>query len=94
MQDGARWEFIYNQINGMNEPDVCEWVKDETSEGGELAPLIEQVYEARNRLCEKTGLDPDTDPDVELLLSGLEGLSRTCGKLMYHCGYQDGVSVK
>ena len=42
-----RWEFIYNQINGMLQPDVCQWVKDETAEGGELAPLIEQIYEAR-----------------------------------------------
>ncbi|MBD5133317.1 MAG: hypothetical protein HDT38_02420 [Clostridiales bacterium] len=94
MKDGARWEFIYNQINGMNEPDVCEWAKDETSEGGEVAPLIEQVYEARNRLCGKMGLNPDTDPDFELLISGLEDLSRTCGKLMYHYGYQDGVNAK
>ena len=94
MQDGARWEFIYDQINGLNAPDVCEWVKDEASEGGKLALLIEQAYEARNRLCEKTGLNPDTDPDFELLLSGLEGLSRACGKLMYHCGYQDGVNAK
>ena len=94
MQIEARWEFIYDQINGMNEPDVCEWAKDETSEGGELAPLIEQIYAARNRLCEKTGLEPDTDPDVELLVSGFEDLARVCGGLMYRYGYQDGVNAK
>ena len=94
MQIEARWEFFYDQINGMNEPDVCEWAKDETSEGGELAPLIEQIYAARNRLCEKTGLEPDTDPDVELLVSGFEDFARVCGGLMYRYGYQDGVNAK
>ena len=91
MQDEERWKFIYDQINGLNEPDVCEWVKDETSEGGELAPLIEQIYETRNRLCEKTGLNPDADSDMELLISGFERFARACGKLMYRYGYLDGV---
>ena len=94
MQDGARWEFIYNQINGINEPDVCGWVKDESSADGALGPLVEQVYEARNRLCERTGLDPDTDPDFEQLMKGFEDLSRACGKLMYHYGCQDGADAK
>lgn len=88
---GGRWEFIYDQINGLSEPDVCSWVKDETSEGGELAPLIEQVYEDRNRLCERLGAGPDTDEDFEQLVSGFEKLSRACGRLMYRYGYQDGV---
>ncbi|MDE7171802.1 MAG: hypothetical protein K2O11_08025 [Oscillospiraceae bacterium] len=91
MQNAERWKFIYDQINGTNESDVCEWVKDETSEGGELAPLIGQIYEARNRLCEKTGLNPDTDSDIELLVSGFENFARACGKLMYHYGYMDGT---
>lgn len=93
MQDLGRWEFIYDQINGMLQPDVCGWVQDETAEGGELAPLVEQVYEARNRLCERLGADPDTDEDFELLISGFEGLSRACGKLMYRYGYQAGVNM-
>lgn len=89
MQINARWEFIYDQINGINEPDVCEWVKDESSLDGEIGPLTEQIYEARNRICDRTGLDPDSDPDLELLFSGFEKLSRICGKLMYHYGRQD-----
>lgn len=92
MRDGARWEFIYNQINGMNEPDVCEWVRDESSMEGALGPLTEQIYNARTRLCERAGLDPDTDTDVKLLISGFEELSRVCGKLMYQYGYQDGIN--
>ena len=92
MQDQGRWAFIYNQINGMNEPDVCEWVKDESSMDGLLGPLIEQAYEARNRICGRLGTDPETDSDIELLVSGFEHFAKTCGKLMYQYGYLDGVN--
>lgn len=93
MQDGVRWEFIYNQINGLNEPDVCEWVRDESTPEGELAPLIQQVYEARSRLGERLGVDPAADEDLERLASGFEEISRTCGKLMYRYGCQDGANA-
>ena len=91
MQCRERWEFIYNQINGLNEPDVCEWVKDESSMEGALGPLAEQIYQARNRLCERLGADPDADPDVMCLVGGLEDFSRACGRLMYRYGCQDGA---
>ena len=93
MNSGERWKFIYDQLNGLNEPDVCAWVKDETAEGGELATLVEQIYGARNRLCERLGADPDTDEDFELLVGGFEKLSRACGNLMYRYGYQDGLQM-
>ena len=86
-----RWEIIYNQINGLNEPDVCEWARDES---GELDKLIDRIYRARDRLCGRLGVDPDADPDLELLISGLEDFARTCGRLMYQYGYQDGVDVE
>ena len=89
MKSEERWEFIYNQINGMFQPGVCEWVKDEICEGGELAPLVKQIYEARSRLCERSGLNPDDDPDLELIIDGFENLSRVCGKLMYCYGRRD-----
>jgi len=94
MRDMARWEFIYNQINGFNEDDVCGWVRDESSLDGALGPLAEQAYGARDRLCERLGLDPDADPDLGLLVAGFEGLSRACGKLMYYYGFQDGENAK
>lgn len=87
-----RWEIIYNQINGAYAPGVCEGVKDEASEGGELFSLVEKIYEAREHLCERVNLDAGTDPDLEDMFSGFEDLSRVCGKLMYHHGYQDGVN--
>jgi len=87
-----RWEFIYNSINGINEDDVCAWVRDESGPDGALGPLTEQAYGARDRLCERLGLDPDTDPDLELLIGGFEDISRVCGELMYRYGYRDGAN--
>ena len=31
MDTNKRWEMIYNKINGFIEPDVCPWVRDESS---------------------------------------------------------------
>lgn len=93
MQNGIRWEFIYDKINGISESDVCEWVQDESSMEGALGPLIERIYEARNRLGERLSVDPSVDPDFEQLISRFETFSRTCGKLMYHYGYQDGINL-
>lgn len=93
MQDGIRWEFIYDKINGISESDVCEWVQDESSMEGALGPLIDRIYEARNRLSERLNVDPSVDPDFEQLTSGFEAFSRACGKLMYHYGYQDGINL-
>lgn len=93
MREIERWEFIYNQINGLNEPDVCEWIKDETAEDGELAGLVEKICQARDRLCERAKLNAGTDPDIEDIFSGFEDVSRICGKLMYHYGRQDAANV-
>lgn len=94
MQNEIRWELIYNQINGALAPDVCEGVKDETSEGGELALLIEQIYGARDRISERVGVDPASDEDFEQFVGGFEEFARVCGKLMYRYGYQDGANEK
>lgn len=93
VQKEERWEIIYNQINGAYIPGVCEGIRDETSAGGEIAPLVEQAYAARDRLSERLGVDPAGDPDFEALVSGFEEMSRVCGKLMYHCCYQDGARM-
>ena len=92
MQEGMRWKFIYDQINGMLEPDVCQWVRDESSMQEEISPLVEQIYEARNRLCERLGTGLEADEDLDRLVRGFEELSRICGKLMYHYCYLDGVN--
>ena len=94
MNGGARWDFIYNAINGLCRSDVCEWVQDESSMEGALGPLVGQIYETRNRLSERLGVEPDNDPDLEQLIEGIEEFARACGKLMYHYGYQDGENLK
>lgn len=93
MTSEARWELIYNQINGAYIPGISQGVPDETCMDGVLVPLVEQAYEARNRLAERLGVDPAFDPDFELLVCGFEGLSRACAKLMYYYGYQDGTNA-
>ena len=55
---------------------------------------MEQAYAARDRLGERLGVDPAGDPDLEALVSGFEEMSRVCGKLMYHRGYQDGGAMR
>lgn len=89
-QSTQRWEELYNQINGVYIPGICDAVRDETSEEGILAPLIERAYAARDRLAERLGADPGFDPDFEQLVSGFESISRACAGLMYLYGYQDG----
>ena len=85
-----RWERIYNQLNGAYVPGFCDGVQDQSSMDGALGPPVEQAYEARNRLSERLGVDPASDPDFELLVRGFENFARTCGRLMYEYGYQDG----
>ena len=94
MNGGARWEFIYKAINGLCRSDVCEWVQDESSMEGALGPLVGQIYETRNRLSERLGVELDNDPDLEQLIEGIEEFAHACGKLMYHYGYQDGENLK
>lgn len=93
MEGFQRWEIIYDRINGALVSGVCGEISDETSEKGTLSLLIEKAYAARDRLSERLGIDPGTDSDFEELVSGFEGLSRTCAKLMYHYGYQDGLRM-
>lgn len=89
-----RWERIYNKINGEYDPCLCEDVKDEVAEDGVLGPLIQQIYQARNHIAERLGVDPVLDSDFDRMTDGLEGYVRACGKLMYHYGYQDGANAK
>lgn len=93
MHEEERWEMIFNQLNGAYVSEMCEGVRDETSAGGELAPLLEQAYAARDRLSERLGVEPAYDPDFEALVSGFKEMSRVCGQLMYRYGYRDGAGT-
>lgn len=94
MQNEMRWEMVYDQINGAFVPGVCEGVKDESAMDGKLGPLVAQIYEARDRLCQRTGISPDNDADLERLIDGAERLCRACGMLMYHYGWHDGHDAR
>lgn len=82
LEQEERWELIYEKINGEYVMDFCTEVRDEMS-GGEIGPLIQQFYLARNRIAARLGLDPALDRDFTQLTDAMERYARTCGKLMY-----------
>ena len=89
MNEKERWEQVYDQINGGYQEGCWDGIWNEAGPDGCIGPLVEQIYSARDRLCERTGISPDADPDLEELLDGFECLCRVCGKLMYHYGRQE-----
>lgn len=93
LEQEERWELIYEKINGEYVMDFCTEVRDEMS-GGEIGPLIQQFYLARNRIAARLGLDPALDRDFTQLTDAMECYARTCGKLMYRYGRQDGAAGK
>ena len=87
-----RWEIIFSKMNGEYVLDFCEEVKDEFEKDGTLGPLVQQVYQARDRIADRLGVNADCDKDLALLIEGAEDFARTCGKLMYRYGYSDGAN--
>ena len=56
--------------------------------------MCQQFYLARNRIAARLGLDPALDRDFTQLTDAMERYARTCGKLMYRYGHQDGAAGK
>lgn len=94
LRQEERWELIYEKIDGLYIPIILEeeGIKDELSAGGVLGLLHRQIYQARNRIAGRLGIDPNRDRDFDQLIDGFEAFSRTCGKLMYQYGYRDGAN--
>ena len=86
-----RAELIYGKINGLIATDGAPDISDETEAGGQLEWHITQIYEARKRLCEKSGISFDGDPDLERVIDSYEALCHVCGLLMYRYGLRDGL---
>ena len=89
MERKERWEQVYEQINGTRFPDVWDGISNEAGQDGLIGPLVEEIYRGRDRLCARTGISPDGDPDLEVMMDGFERLCRTCGMLMYRYGRKD-----
>lgn len=75
---------IYRNITGQLVP-----VEDEFADGKPCGLLYERVTDARERLCERTGIDFE-DADILAIISGMEEIAEICALKMYHYALQWG----
>lgn len=83
-------EKIYEAISGMyagleNYEIEGIRVKDEYGPEGDVRKIYEQVFEARERLNKRLGVDDDKD--VHEVVSGMEDIMKIVGMKMYEYGY-------
>ncbi len=71
-----RWESAYHQLKRSH---------------GAVESATDGIYAAKLRLCERAGLDPCCDPDLEEIMERYDCLCRIYSKLMYQYGYRDGT---
>lgn len=69
---------IYREITGQYIS-----VEDEFADGKPCSLLYENVTDARERLCKRTGIDFE-DADVLEIISGMEKIAEICALKMYH----------
>ena len=89
-------ELIYDKMNGFltdGLPSLAEGtvVEDEFAEGKECCLLYEGVYQAGRNLCERLGEDEDSD--VEIILNGMERITRLVSLKMYEYGRREAVAA-
>lgn len=82
-------ERIYEKMNGFLSQEAAAMpelagVEDEFAEGKECGRIYEDVYRAKQNLCERLG--KDEDGDVETILSGMERIARLLSLKMYDYG--------
>jgi len=66
------------------DPDQFQ-VPCEYANGAPCWQLYEQILDARNRLCERFGIDPE-DRDLDIILSSYEEINQIFGIKMYQYG--------
>lgn len=71
-------EEIYAQITGSGE----SYVENEFEPGGACMEAYGEVYKARERLAERTGIDFE-DEDVMTIIRNMEEIARICSYKMY-----------
>ena len=90
MERNERWAFVYTQLNGGGQESQWEGIPNEAMPGGQLYPLVEEIYGARERLRVKAALSEEAEEELERMTDGFERLCRRCGELMYRYGVKDG----
>ncbi len=72
-----RWEIAYHQLKRSHEA---------------VENAMDGICAAKLRLCERAGLDPCHDPDLEEIMERYDCLCRLYSKLMYQYGCRDGAT--
>ena len=91
-------ELIYDKMNGFLAEGMFSMpegigIEDEFAEGKECCLLYEGVYQAGRNLCERLGEDEDEDEDVEIILNGMERITRLVSLKMYEYGRREAGAV-
>ena len=76
-------EMIYDAVLG----ELTEKIHDVESkflEGSKCSQLYEEIDQARCRICERLGVDEDTD--LELIIDNFFEMNREIGMQMYRYG--------
>lgn len=82
-------ELIYNFINGFYDENVVAppdnmCLEDAFADGTECNKLLEKMYQAKLRLCEKIGVNEDVD--VEIIFDSMEEIMKIISLKMYYYG--------
>ena len=83
--DEKYMDIVYDLLNGtrIRQPGDPE-VENLFAIGRECAQLYDQVYAANLRLCQRLGVEEDSD--VELLINSLLRIGELLGKRMFRYG--------
>ena len=89
-------ELIYDKMNGFLAEGMFSMpegigIEDEFAEGKECCLLYEGVYQAGRNLCERLG--EDEDEDGEIILNGMERITRLVSLKMYEYGRREAGAV-
>ncbi len=80
---------IYELMNGSYDLENCDFpekmiIKDEFAEGSYCAQEYEEIYAAKQRLCERLGVE--SDQDIELIIFKMQNISQHLSMRMYDYG--------
>lgn len=85
----ANGELIYNLMTGLYNLQAVQFpesaiVEDEFQEGKPCELLYGRMYDARERLCERLGVEEDED--IETIINSMEDIARILALKMYEYG--------
>ena len=80
------FQLIFNMAMGVVEPGKpFEWVTNSFAPGTKYAQACEEVYNARESLCFRFGMDEE-DADLERIMNALMDLEEELSRRMFFYG--------